>query len=131
MHIDVTGSWSVTIDASDLQSGAGSDLNPSYESASNAVTIDINGGKKDTWRVDVKRVDTKWHGNFHLYVRRTSNGGLSGGTSYKEVTDTDQGFFSGDFRKTVDIQLKLGGVSVQIPPATYITTVYYTVVQTN
>ena len=42
--IAVSGGWSRDIDASDLQSGAGSDLIGSYESASDAVTIDVSVG---------------------------------------------------------------------------------------
>jgi hypothetical protein len=132
--ITVTGSWFLTIDASDLQAGAGSDLIDTYESASNQVTIDISSVGGNNWRVDVKKVDTNWHSSFHLYVKRTSNGtgsgggSISGGTSYQEVTDTDQSFFSGNRnRYGINVQLKLSGVSVQIPPDTYITTVYYTV----
>lgn len=135
--ITVSGSWTLTIDATDLQSGAGSDLNNLYESATKAVSIDISGvGGKDTWRVDVKKTDTNWHSNFQLFVKRTSNGSgksanISGGTTYQEVTDTDQSFFSGSGKKrNIRIQLKLVGVSVQIPQDIYTTTVTYTVVDT-
>ena len=132
ISITVTGSWTQTIDASDLQAGAGSDLIDTYESASDAVSIDISQTGGD-WRVDVKKVDTNWHSNFQLSVRRTSSGTgsgtISGGTSYQEVTDTDQSFFNGTkSRDGINVQLKLSGVSVQIPPDTYSTTVYYTVV---
>ena len=131
--ITVTGSWSETIDASDLQAGAGSDLIDTYESASDQVTIDVFGQGGNPWRVDVKKVDTNWHSSFHLYVKRTSDGigeePISGGTSYQEVSDTDQSFFTRRKDRTnINVQLKLNGISVQIPPDTYITTVYYTVV---
>lgn len=136
ISITVTGDWSETIDASDLQAGAGSDLIDTYESASDAVSINISGttGAGDNWRVDVKKVDTNWHGNFILYVKRTSDGTggtVSGGTSYQQVTDTYQSFFSGsDDVSGINVQLKLSGVSIQIPPDIYTTTVYYTVVDT-
>ena len=42
--IPVSGSWSRDIDASDLQSGAGSELTGAHQSASNAVTIDVSVG---------------------------------------------------------------------------------------
>jgi len=137
VFIDVTGSWSLSIDASDLVAGAGSDLIDTYESASDEVHIDISvwGRGSRSWRVDVRKSDSSWHGNYHLYVRRTSNGSgwgsISGGTSYQEVTDTDQSFFSGNWgRSNIHIQLRLSGVSVQIPPNTYTTTVIYTVTST-
>ena len=58
-------------------------------------------GPGDTWRVDVSKSDTNWHANFHLFVQRTSNGSgnpnnISGGTTYQEVTGTDQSFFNGE-----------------------------------
>ena len=131
ISITATGSWSETIDASDLQAGAGSDLISTYESAADAVIIDITD-TSGAWGLDVKKIDTNWHSNLHLHVKRTSDGqgpgSISGGTSYQEVTDTDLSFFSGDrWRSDVDIQLKLTGVSIQVPLDTYTTTVYYTI----
>jgi len=133
IQISVSGSWTRTIDAADLQGLAGSDLNPVYESANNQIGIDIRQTGTN-WRVDIKKVDTNWHGNFHLFVRRTSNGNgsgsIAGGTTYQEVTDIDQAFFSGSLtRNFMDIQLRLEGVSVQIPQDSYMTTVYYTVTE--
>ena len=128
--IVVSGSWAETIDASDLQAGAGSDLIGTYESSANEVRIRITASAN--WQVDVRKSDTTWHANFQLYVRRTSDGtgkgSVSGGTTYQEVTTTDQSFFTGDQnRNNVDVQLRLTGVSVQIPPNTYTTTVNYTI----
>lgn len=129
----VSGSWSETIDASDLQAHAGSDLIDSYESASKAIFISITAFNRN-WQVNVKRIDTNWQSNLHLHVKRTSNGAgtgsISGGTSYQEVTEADQSFFSGfSSRYSISLQLKLSNVSVQIPPGNYTTTVYYTVVE--
>jgi len=136
--ITVTGSWSETIDVSDLQGGAGSDLANTYTSASNAVSIDVGVSGRQTWRVDVYKIDSTWHTNLHLYVRRTSDGTghsaswVSGGTSYQEVTGTAQSFFNGErSRSGITVQLQLTGVSVSVPAHTYSTTVYYTAVETN
>lgn len=131
ISIVTTGTWSETIDASDLAAGAGSNLISSYESASNAVSMDISA-TIGNWGVDVKKIDTNWHGDFHLYVQRTSDGTgsgtISGGGTYQEVSDSDLNFFSGsDDRSNVDIQLKLTGVSIQVSPDVYTTTIYYTV----
>ncbi|MEW5768087.1 MAG: hypothetical protein AB1797_10785 [bacterium] len=132
-NITVTGSWSEIIDASDLQAGPGSDLINSYESASNAISIEITGTGQANWQVNVKKIDTDWPSSFYLYVKRTSDGigggSISRGTFYQEVTETDKDFFEGQAnRSDIHLQLKLGGVSVQIPPGTYTTTVYYTVI---
>jgi hypothetical protein len=81
--IDITasGGWSETIDQFDLVSGAGSQLVDTYESATDATSIDITNtlDKRDAWRVDVRRVDGGgWHGDFTLYVKRTSDGNGQG-----------------------------------------------------
>lgn len=132
--ITATGSWSQTIDASNLTGGAGTDLNSTYQSASNAVVIDIIGAGS-TWGVAVKKITSNWHSSLHLSVKRTSDGTgvgtISGGTSYQEVTDIDQSFFSGNrSRANVNVQFQLTGVSIQVPPGVYTATVYYTVTGT-
>ena len=132
--IEVTGDWSETIDVNDLQSGPGSDLVSSHESASDVGVVDITG-TTTTWDVDVKKTDSNWHASFTLNVRRTSDGSgagsISGGTSYHEITDTDSTFFSGNKnRSNIDLQLQLTGAPVQITPDTYTTTVSYTITET-
>lgn len=133
INLTVTGSWNLNITAGDLISGAGSDLKSTYESDKRAITIDITRSEKN-WQVDVCKSDTNWPNNFHLYVKRTSNGSgsgnISGGTTYQEVTDTDKYFFSGEKKcRRINIQLKLSGVSIAIPPNSYITTIIYTVTE--
>ena len=132
-NLTLTGSWAETIDASDLVAGAGSDLIGTYESAANQVIISIDT-VVNKWEVYVKKIDSNWHANFQLSVRRTSSGTGSGsislGTSYQQVTDIDELFFKGRRdRANINVQLQLTGVSVQIPPDTYTTTVYYTVTE--
>ena len=135
IDITTTGSWSRTIDTSDLASGAGSDLAGSYESAVNATVLTIlnTTGNTDNWRADVRRSDSTWHGNFILYIQRTSDGtgggSISGGLSYTVIGTTDSQFFSGaGDRSSVNLQYKLTGMSVSIPPNAYSTTVVFTVV---
>lgn len=133
ISITVTGSWSETIDELDLQAGAGSDLIGTYESASDAVSISISGAVS-TWRLDVKKVDTNWHSDLILWVRRTTvgtGGTVSGGTDYLQVSGTDQPFISGSGDVSgIAVQLKLSGMSIQVPQDTYTTTVYYTALDT-
>jgi hypothetical protein len=141
--VDVTGSWSLTIDQTNLQAGAGSDLVSSYESATNQVMIDINkvvyGNFWDwliayNWRVDVRRSDALWDSRLNLDVRRTGNGTgmgtISGGTAYQAVSSMDQTFFSGSRRRyDIPVQLQLRNVSIDVPPNNYSTTVVYTVTE--
>jgi hypothetical protein len=134
LSISVTGSWFETIDETDLQGGAGSDLKSTYESAADQVSIDLLGAGNKGWRVDVRKVDTDWHSDLALYVKRTSDGSgkgqIAGGTSYQQVTDTYQDFFTGDHnRRNVNVQLMLDGVSATLPCGNYLTTVYYTVME--
>jgi len=135
ISISVTGSWSRTISQTDLQSQtAGSDLTAAYESATNQAVIGVSGATLLNWRVSVKRTDTSWNANFHLYVKRTGNGSgvgsISGGTAYQEITTSNVSFFTGSYNRSgINAQQKLDGVSCQIPAASYTTTIVYTVTQ--
>jgi hypothetical protein len=135
--ITATGNWSGTIDSGDLTGGPGTDLNPTYTSGSSQVSITISntGDDWDFWRVDVRKSDTNWHGDLQISVRRTSSGtgggAISGGTSYQAAGDVDAQFFTGrGDRSDVNVKLQLSGVSVQVPPDTYATSVVFTVVDT-
>ena len=137
ISVSVVGSWAETVDSLDLQAGAGSDLIDTYVSSSTAVTIDISGttGSGDSWRLDVSKTDTTWDADLLLDVQRTTSGtgpgSIANGSSYQNVTGTAQSFFSGSGdRSDVKIQLRLRGMSVQVSPNTYSTTVFYTVVDT-
>lgn len=131
--ISVIGSWSETIDENDLLAGAGTDLKNSYESPDDQVLITISG-TTGGWRVDIKKVDGNWHADLALSVRRTGSGAggsVSGGDTYTEVTATDQPFFTGSGGVSgITAQIKLSGISIQVLPGNYSTTVYYTVVDT-
>ena len=129
--IVATGGWNETIDSSDLVSGPGSDLNASYESAANATSLDLTTAAD--YRVDVRRTDGTWSGDFTLYAQRTSDGSgagsISGGTSYQVVSTTDAELFSGNSDRTgVEVQYQVDGVSVSISPDTYSSTVTFTIV---
>jgi hypothetical protein len=142
INITVTGSWTLLITSSNLTGSAGSELTSYYESATNQLSMAIGGAgtgsNTHTWRVDVRRVDTAWHASFGLYIKRT-NAGLSGqgsvnagGTVYGLITTSNQTFWTGrGNRAGIHLQEKLDGVSCAIPAASYSTTVYFTVVQTN
>lgn len=135
--ITATGDWSPSIGAADLQGGPGSDLLATYESSGSQVTLDIGSlaGDADAWRIDVRRTDSDWPVPFTLAVRRTADGmgggSISGGDSYLTITESDQALFSGaGDRLGIEAQLRLGGVSLAIPPGIYSTTLTYTVVDT-
>jgi hypothetical protein len=136
IDLSATGGWNGTVNEADLISGAGSNLVDTYESTTEATNITISNctDDSDNWRVDVRRVDEGgWHGDFALYVKRTSegtgNGSISGELSYIAITSTDIPFFSGaGDRSNVNIQYQLSGMSVSVSPDHYNTTVIFTVV---
>ena len=131
--IEATGGWSRPIGADDLIAGAGTDLVSVYESLANATLIGIDAaGRKQDWRVDVRRSTSVWDSSLALYVRRTGagtgSGSVTGGTAYQLVTDTDTPFFSGrEDRQAIPVQYRLGGVSIQLTPNTYSATVVFSV----
>ena len=135
ISLTATGNWSEMIDANDLVLGPGSDLIATYESSGNAVSLSVSGtsGDGDTWRLDIRKVDTNWHGDLTLSVRRTSDGTphghISGGTDYQNVDGLYRTFFSGDADiSLIPVQFRVEGVSIDIPPGNYPTTVYFMVV---
>jgi hypothetical protein len=120
VHVFLFGSWTETIDETDLQGGAGSDLNSTYDHTI-AVYIWIFRGSNN-WRLDVRKNDTNWHSNLHLWIS-------SDGTNYQEVTGTYQQFMTGSGSGLQPVYLRVTGVSVQVPADTYATTVSYHAVQ--
>ncbi|HOS97235.1 MAG TPA: hypothetical protein PLU54_06235 [Deltaproteobacteria bacterium] len=135
VDITVVGSWTEFIDQADLTGGAGTNLTGTYTSMTNVniVAITNTTGRTDNWRVDIKRVDTTWDGSLRLSARRTSSGSgtgrITGGTSYLQLTTSDQTLFSGrGDRFDVSIQLRVTGASLTLSPNQYITTVQYTVI---
>jgi len=132
-NITIVGIWSWTVGPGDLQGGPGSELNTTYESPANQVTMSVRGSGNIGWRVEVLRIDSNWHANFLLDIRRTGSGRgpgtVSGGTTYLTITTMSQSFVTGSGNRWgIPLQERLSGVSVSIPPATYTTTIQYTVV---
>lgn len=136
--IRVSGRWRERVNEANLTAGAGSDLNPTYTSETGQFTLLISGfgtdlAIQDAWRVDVRKVDSNWDTALKMFVKRTSNGTgtgqVNGGTSFQEVTNIDQTFFTGSNNRTsLDVQSRITGVSLQITPATYAAGIVFTVV---
>lgn len=137
IDIAVTGNWVFSVGAGDLAGGPGSDLIPEKESASSLITQSVSDAWFLTWRVDVSRSGGTWDPNLRLWIRRTNNGtggfgGVNGGLSYVEITAIARAYITGWWNRSgITHQEKVSGLSVNIPPGTYSTTVVWTVVQTN
>ncbi|MDH7512835.1 MAG: hypothetical protein QHH14_07815 [Clostridiales bacterium] len=137
LSITVAGTWTLVINQSALQGPPGSDLISIHESGLNQIMVTVD---MDAWwhsyRVDVRKVDSNWHSNLRLYIRRTGNGtGLfvpSGGLNYLEITGSNTLFFTGiGDRSNIPLRERIEGVSVDIPVATYTTTIIFTLTRTN
>ena len=133
--IAATGTWSASVGSNDLQAGAGSDLQASCESPAGQVALTIMGTASPTaaWQVDVQRNDILWPQGLSLSVLRAGDGlgpgSISGGTGYQSITSIPTAFFSGQGdRSGISLQLKIGGLSVRVPPGAYSTTITYTVI---
>jgi hypothetical protein len=137
INITVTGSWSFSVGQANLTGGAGSDLTSTFTSATNQATLGVSNTLGASWRIDVRRIDTLWHANLHLWLKRTNNGTFgsgtySGGTIFLDLTTSDQMFMTGRGNRTgFTLQFQLTGVSTAVPAASYSTTIRYTVVQTS
>ncbi|MFC1650316.1 hypothetical protein ACFL2X_01975 [Candidatus Latescibacterota bacterium] len=136
IEVRADGGWTeLTIGSADLIGGAGTNLIDTYSSNSDATLIDIRNAKKnDSWRVDIRRSDLNWHENLYLYARRTGsgngNGNASGGLSYIEINYIDRELFHGEgLLNNITLQYQLSGVSLQVPPDTYSTTIIFTIME--
>ncbi|MBW3624124.1 MAG: hypothetical protein KY468_12020 [Armatimonadetes bacterium] len=137
LAIDITAGLNPVppITANDLQSGAGSDLKPSYE-GTGSLSLTGTTGDTDNWRVDVRRSDSaNWPSGLTFSIKRTGDGTgtplsmISGGTTYQSVGTTDTTLFSGSGdRSNISISFLLDGMSIKVPPSTFSTTLTFTVV---
>ena len=121
--ISATGGWSEIIDGNDLQSPwtAGSNLLDTFESITNASKLSVKA--KTWWQVNVKRAGGNWHNDFTLRARKS-------GGPYITLTSEDHSFFCGQNNlNKINIQYELSGMSVNVPPGGYWTTVVYTIVE--
>ena len=126
-----TGDWSDSANASNLVSGAGTDLPDNAESISGVTILSVSN-TSGSWRVTARRSSSTWDSHLALYVKRTSagsgSGSISGGDSYVEITGSDSDVFTGSAaRSGISVQYKLTGLAHHIPPATYLSSLTFTV----
>lgn len=134
-----TGSWSVTVNSSDLASGAGSDLNSTKESSAGVVTLTLTdiGLGEASYRIDIRKASSSsLSSDVHLWVKRVTDGSgsgsITGGTSYQEVTSVDTSFFSGTLdRSGIQVQYQLTGLGLSLNSGGGQATIRYTIVDTT
>jgi hypothetical protein len=125
------GDWVESITAANLVSGAGSDLQSQFESVAGVTTLTISTAP-GAWTLRVRLGGSGGHGDVTVYVKRTSagsgSGSISGGTAYMALTGSDAELFSGtENRGNVSLQFKLTGLSRTVSPATYLSSIIFTV----
>jgi hypothetical protein len=125
------GDWTQSITAADLVSGAGTDLKPQFESAAGVTTLTVSNSP-GPWTVSVKHSGNGGHGDVTVYVKRVSGGSgtgtIEGGTAYQALTGADVDLFTGtEARNGISLQFKLTGLSRDVPPANYLSTIVFTV----
>lgn len=123
------GDWVESITAANLVSGAGSDVQSQFESVSGVTSLTISNAP-GAWTLRVR--GSGGHGDVTVLVKRTSggsgSGSISGGTAYQELTGSDAELFSGtDARSGIPLQFKLTGLSRNVAPATYLSSIIFTV----
>ncbi|WP_111707366.1 hypothetical protein [Lutibacter citreus] len=133
--INVKGSWTLTLKASDI-SLAGYDYNSFYESSNKETTIDIKpvpsskyNKKFMRFKVYVNKEDINWDKDLKLLAKVSSTShGNSTGTIYQEITNYSNSFFEtiGE-QKKIPIQYRIEGLSVTLPAEDYSTEIIYTV----
>jgi hypothetical protein len=125
------GNWVENITAANLVSGAGSDLQPQFESLSGVMSLTISNAS-GAWMLRARLGGSGGHSDVTIFAKRTSGGSgpgsISGGTAYMELTGSDAELFSGaEDRGNISLQFKLTGLSRNVPPATYLSSIIFTV----
>lgn len=125
------GDWVETITATNLVAGAGSDLQPRFESISGVTILTISNAS-GAWTLRARLSGTGGHGDVSVQVKRTSTGGgtgsIEGGTTYTDLSSLDSEIFNGtESRENISLQFKLTGISCQISPDTYLSSIIFTV----
>jgi hypothetical protein len=122
------GFWFV--DEADLQGGAGTNLNPNYNSNPDVVLMNnthpsywwMDGWY---WRVDVWKLSINWDNRLRMWVRETSDdfsfgSSISDGTLWQRIRHTDSELFRRIWHHVINgVQYELRNMSIQVPPDSY------------
>ena len=129
-------SWTRSIGLLDLEGGAGSDFRSPVTSEVPIAEVGISNTGGATWSLRISREGNaaQWPNLVSVELKRSGGngaGGISGGEGYQTLTDNAQELFSGTGDcDSVQILLRLDGVSVHTPPDFYSLLIKYEVVVT-
>lgn len=125
------GDWVEPITATNLVTGAGSDLQPQLESISGVTVLTISNAP-GAWTLRARLSGNGGHDEVSVLVKRTSAGSgpgsIDGGTTYTVLSGLDSEIFSGtESRGNISLQFKLAGLSCRVSPDTYLSSIIFTV----
>jgi hypothetical protein len=133
---DVTvlgGPWFMSIGAAHLEAGAGTDfLSPISSDVLVAVlAISNTGGANWNLRIAREGNEAQWPAGVQVSLRRSggsAEAGITDGLTFRVLTSDLQPFFSGsgDYA-SVEILLRLDGVTTHTPPGFYSLAIRYAV----
>lgn len=129
VSIRINGEWHLYLTTYDLINTP--NQVPQYVSDNSQIDLDIKQSKTD-WIISVCCIQNYWPSQLDVYLRRTSDGNgpgyVSGGTGWKEVETISESFFIGNRqRSNIDIQCGIDGISLQLSPDIYSSTIVYTI----
>jgi len=127
------GPWFMSIGTAHLEAGAGTDfLSPVASDVFIAVlAISNTGGANWSLRIAREGNEAQWPAGVSVSLRRgggSAEAGISDGLTYRTLTSDLQPFFSGtgDYA-SVEILVRLDGVTVQTPPGFFSLAIRYAV----
>jgi hypothetical protein len=129
-EITATGSWTRTLSSADLTGGPGTDFPLQIDQGtpvSTLVTFNELSGN-GTWRCRLVMTTASWSPTVTLWVRRISNHtGVTGGTSWQQVTTTATELFRATEDATdIQIEYRFDNLSVTAGPGDFTTTITWT-----
>ena len=127
------GPWNSTIDAGDLEAGAGSEFNSPVAIDVLVSTLAISGTGGGNWNVKVSLTGegAEWLSGVSIAVKRggdSDDNDISGGLTYRVLTSSPEVFFSGtgDY-ESIEILLRVEGFDIHARPDEYNLGIRYTI----
>ena len=121
------------VGAPHLQAGAGTDFNSPVTSDVLIAVLAISNTGGASWTLQIAREgnEMQWPASVSVALKRSggsAEAGISDGLSYQSLTSDPQTFFSGtgDYA-TVEIFLRLDGVTVSTPHESFSLTIRYSI----
>lgn len=133
---DVTvlgGPWSTSVGAAQLPAGAGTDFNSPIAADLLIAVLAISNTGGANWNLKIAREgnEAQWLSGVSVALKRSggsAEAGIIDGLAYRQLTSDPQPFFrgTGDYA-SVEIFLRLDGVTVATPPGFSSLTIRYSI----